>query len=230
MYDGEDLIIAMGVPGSRWSGALRLLSLLTDQVNTSDEKQEWTYDKKATGWHRGCYFGPGHAYGQGFDNLQQYSKQQLLDEFKKPYKHFDGIKIIKSHWFSYDIPLLLEYFPKAKFISFYVDDNDAFRWWHDVGGWDITYPIYDWYENDEKMLKQIAIENMAIKRHFNVQRYDTWQQVTHKLGLGKTRLKMEEILAKDAKFYEFNHKNYENDTTFDVWLSNIFARTKIGII
>ena len=34
MYQGEDLIIAMGVPGSRWSGAIRILSLMYEDFNT----------------------------------------------------------------------------------------------------------------------------------------------------------------------------------------------------
>ena len=45
MYQGEDLIIAMGAPGSRWSGAIRMLSLMYENINTTDNTEEHSYSK-----------------------------------------------------------------------------------------------------------------------------------------------------------------------------------------
>jgi hypothetical protein len=43
-------------------------------------------------------------------------------------------------------------------------DELTFDWWHKCGGWGITHPNYKWYENDERMKRQIAIENTAIRK------------------------------------------------------------------
>ena len=44
----------------------------------------------------------------------------------------------------------------------YNGDAEAFKWWHLVGGWNIKFPYYDWYENDQKLYKHIKIENRLI--------------------------------------------------------------------
>ena len=42
-YTGQDLIIATGAPGSRWSGTLRMITCNTD-INISDETPDRIYD------------------------------------------------------------------------------------------------------------------------------------------------------------------------------------------
>ena len=43
-YNGKDLILAMGAPGSRWSGSIRLLSLMHEEINCSDETEDTEYN------------------------------------------------------------------------------------------------------------------------------------------------------------------------------------------
>jgi len=65
-YEGDDLIIAMGAPGSRWSGSIRAIQTSVD-VNTTDDDSERIYDlvdgEMPLGWHRGAYWGPYHEFG-----------------------------------------------------------------------------------------------------------------------------------------------------------------------
>lgn len=131
-YEGDDLIIAMGAPGSRWSGSIRAIQTSVD-VNTTDDDSERIYDlvdgEMPLGWHRGAYWGPYHEFGNNFDRLDDLTKEEVVSEFKRPFSNWNhGIKIIKSHWFSYHIPLLREWFPKAKLIAFYMPDDFCFDW------------------------------------------------------------------------------------------------------
>jgi len=35
-------------------------------------------------------------------------------------------------------------------------------WWLEAGGWDITYPDYSWYKDDETMFARICEQNQLI--------------------------------------------------------------------
>ena len=255
MYQGEDLILAMGAPGSRWSGAIRILSLMYENINTSDNNNEWNYEKSVSynkylqatrlkdrreepnrqikvGWHRGAYWGPGNPAGDKFDILDTLTKEEIIEEFKKPFANWEsGIKIIKSHWFSYHIPLLRELFPKAILWSFYDTDKICQEWWHTVGGWEISYPNYDWYKDDETMLKQIGIENNNIKDNFNLKRYTTWKETVKELGFPVNIRTPAEIIDMEPKFIDsFKPSMYSNSKNFNKFLDSVFSRKKMGII
>lgn len=261
MYQGEDLIIAMGAPGSRWSGAIRMLSLMYENINTTDNTEEHSYSKVVSrsaytsalkenvpkgkvdegngtvkiGWHRGAYWGPGNPAGNKFDVMNELTKEEIIEEFKKPFTNWDhGIKIIKSHWFSYHIPLLREMFPKAVLWAFYDTDEICLKWWHTVGGWDITYPNYEWYVDDETMLKQIGIENSEIRKYFDLKRYNTWQEAATALGFPTNDTDIrdsDKVLELEPKFLDSYKPNiYNNSRNFSNFLSSIFRRKEMGII
>lgn len=170
-YQGEDLIIAAGTPGSKWSGLLNALSLHKN-VNDEDKaehRQYFIYYKQADtgqvlrmGWHFGVYFGPGNEYGNNFDDMSKLSKEEIIREFAKPYQTWDGVKLIKSHWFAYNLDTLVKHFPKAKIILVWAPDESCFDWWTHLGGWKITFPGYTWYENDQRMKSKIKEENAWI--------------------------------------------------------------------
>lgn len=164
-YFGEDLILATGAPGSGWSGGLRAISF-ANEINNTDITSDNVYcGPSQRGHHYGAYFGPYEQYGHHFDRLNELSKEEIVAEFKKPFRHFGGIKIIKSHQFSYHLDYLVSLFPKARLICFFRETDElTFDWWHKCGGWGITHPNYKWYENDERMKRQIAVENRAIRR------------------------------------------------------------------
>jgi hypothetical protein len=148
---GEDLIILTGVPGSRWSHINKIL-MADPTINRSDCNT--TYRA-----HKGSYFGP-------FDNLRDYSKQELLDIFAQGFEHWNGKKIIKSHWFVYDLDYLAELFPKATIIGVYVPDDVAFRRWKAIGGFDIDYPDYSWFKDDKTMKYRIKEGNAYLLKFF----------------------------------------------------------------
>lgn len=173
MNNGQDLIFATGAPGSKWSRILTTLGL-HPQINNTDKDKFPKYNlltKMASGRtvpvgnHSGAYFGPGNGYGEKFYDLTTLSKQEFLDEISKVFDNFTtGIKIVKSHWFSYgkNLEWLQENFPQAKIILIYNGDDIAFKWWHFVGGWDISFPTYTWYQNDKNMFNKILEENKGI--------------------------------------------------------------------
>lgn len=169
-YEGEDLIFLIGTPGSRWSKTAELIGLSPD-INITDRKpdREWhrpfesiTGEKITVGNHVGAYWGPGNLFGKNFDYIHSLSKQDLLTEFMAAFDTWDKIKIIKSHWFAYNIPYLNNMFPKAKIVLSYMPDHECFYWWQKCGGFGSGYANYSWYENDERMLEQIKEENSHI--------------------------------------------------------------------
>lgn len=240
-YLGEDLIIAMGAPGSRWSGTIRTLTLLHKEINMSDESDNLTYDKeyvttesgrvRSIGWHRGAYWGPYHKQGHKFDKLDSMSKDEIVSEFQKPFSNWDyGTKFIKSHWFSYHIPQLMEMFPRAKFLAVYMKDKECFDWWHEVGGWDIKYPHYTWYNNDERMMNQIKTENSEILKYFDIKQYRHYE-LSNELKLSKDIRTVEQVCSLDKKIEEgFHEKFSQSEQGKDELVDMIIKRTKCGVI
>jgi hypothetical protein len=167
-YAGEDLILATGAPGSGWSGSLRTLSFAAE-VNNSDITPENVYDGPSLrGHHYGAYFGPHEKHGAEFTRLDELSQQEIVAELRRPFCDFGGVKIIKSHQFAYHLDRLASLFPAARFVCcFRETDELTFDWWHKCGGWGISHPRYDWYENDKRMRRQIAMENRAVRRFVN---------------------------------------------------------------
>jgi len=237
-YNGKDVSLAMGAPGSRGSGTIRLLSLMHEEINRSDETEELKYDRyytdeqgreRSIGWHRGAYWGPYHTHGKGFDNISEMTKEQAIAEFKAPYADWDsGIKIVKSHWFSYDIPQLQEWFPEATLLCFYMEDQECFDWWHEVGGWDIKYPHYQWYENDEGMMNGIIAENDQLREHFDLKHYYDYD-LSRDLGLSENIRTVEEMNAIDDKIQTGFGRMFSEDEKMEM-VNIITSRTKVGVI
>ena len=172
MYLGDDLIFATGAPGSRWSRLLTLLSI-HPSINSSDNNSShYSVDIRLpsgktaeVGSHSGAYFGPNNEFGEMFTDLTKLSVDIFLEEIKRPFKNWEtGIKIIKSHWFSYgdNLEWLYSNFPNAKFILIYSENSVAFKWWHVVGGWSIHFPVYTWYKDNKQMFEKISEENLGI--------------------------------------------------------------------
>lgn len=171
-YDGSDLIFLIGTPGSKWSAVHRMLCE-NPKINTTDwsEEKSWGDDVYGLdihgkisnlGVHKGSYWGPGNMYGKNFDRLDSVSKEEMLSEFMDAFENWDKIKIIKSHWFAYNISYLHNLFPKAKLLFCYGGDLESFYWWHKGGGWGMEYANYSWYENDARLLEKIKEENSNI--------------------------------------------------------------------
>lgn len=231
-YKGKDLIIIAGAPGSRWSGIYGKLAQ-HPKVNTSDwndapgMKQELLsngpsklryFDDKVwnkeivsfTGHeisianHFGTYWGPGMKYGNKFDNLHALSKEEVLNELMQPFKNWDGIKVLRSHHWSYNLDYVLALFPECKLVMCYGDSIDCFYWWQKCGGFGMTYPSYSWYKDDIRMMKKIKEENYHILSFCQQKRVDIklW-------NLKELFSELEIPLTEDfsIKFSNFNPEN-----------------------
>ncbi len=212
-YLGEDLILITGAPGTRWSASIQSITSHPD-INLSDQTEERSYERTASyedgkkagiGWHRGVYFGPGHEFGDTFDELESWDKKSLLEEFKKAFSDWDyGTKIIKSHWFAYSLDHLHKCFPKAKIIAYYLPDELCLKWWQVVGGFDIAYPHYDWYKSHKRMLEQIKIENacsikFAAEKGVPFLRYNSLAEVLRALDLDPSKVNYKDVWDRDPK-------------------------------
>jgi hypothetical protein len=196
---GNNIIFATGAPGSKWSRMLSLIGL-HPAINSSDkhkmpkyhQSQIFSNGKVANiGNHSGTYFGPYNGFGENFDDLTKISKEDFLEEIKRPFDNWDeGIKIVKSHWFSYgnNLNWLKENFPDSTIILLYNGEDVAFKWWHFVGGWDITFPVYTWYKDDVTMYNRIKEENQGIvsfarENLIPIKYYNSFRGIFRELGL-----------------------------------------------
>lgn len=174
MINDQQLIFCTGAPGSKWSGIVRKLATCKE-IDNSDCNRERTYAHcNGELKHFGNYFGPGMEYGDFFNRLGEgvVSKEQIVKELDKPYSDGEakGIRLLKSHAFAYALPFLLRTFPESKFLLVWREDNDCFDWWMEAGGFNIKYPNYSWYQNEERMRQQIALENKEILQFSKIQK------------------------------------------------------------
>ena len=75
--------------------------------------------------------------------------------------HNDQNYLIKSHSIAQELTWWIDQFPNSKFIFVFRDYEKSIAWWLNGGGFDITYPKYDWYEDEERM------RNKAIQQQRN---------------------------------------------------------------
>lgn len=224
-YDGEDLVFFTGVPGSKWSGVYKVLAT-SDEANNSDQNDGRSYVatiydsiKNITlsrGMHAGTYYGPSNEYGEAFDDLRSMTKDQFLTELKKPYDDWNGIKILKSHWFLYDLDYILELFPKATIVGVYLPDDIAFKWWKTLGGWDIHFPNYDWFVDDKKMQGDIKEGNAYLLKFFaeksvTMKAYTSYDILASDINLTNCN----EVDYSPAALVGVYNKNKSGDSLFD---------------
>ena len=101
-------IFVAGAPGSKWSSVVKNIYHSPD-IDCSDYSDARTYYHDASGkrelMHLGAYFDPGMEFGDFFDQLDQYTKDQCEAEFDRPFSG-EGIRIIKSHVFANQIDFI----------------------------------------------------------------------------------------------------------------------------
>lgn len=157
-----------GVPGSRWSGIAQEIEASGD-YDTSDRTSDRSYSHAEFSGHVGAYFGTGMEFPASLDT-------DILD---KPFTG-QGKRLHKSHEWSLQLNKIVTVFPDAEIILVYRPDVPSFLWWKEAGGWDISYPNYDWYVNDDTMMEKIQEQNNAILA-FAQKHNLTWKQHnTHK--------------------------------------------------
>lgn len=158
-------IFVAGAPGSKWSSVTKNI-YYSPSVDQSDYSEDRTYWHDAPGqlelMHIGAYFDPGMEFGDFFDELENYTKEECEAEFDRPFTS-NGVRIIKSHVFANKIDVLRERWPECPIICVHRPDDACLGWWVKCGEFYITYPTYhDYYENLPKMAKIIAKQNEGI--------------------------------------------------------------------
>ena len=161
-------IFVAGAPGSKWSSVVKNI-YYSPSVDSSDYSDERTYYHNAAGemqlMHLGAYFDPGMEFNLP-ELMIMLTKEQAEELFDAPFSG-NGIRIIKSHIFSYaeNIEYLKKLWPECPVVLVHRSDDSCLGWWVKCGHFDITYPSYSLYYKDLKtMAKIIAIQNIGIEQ------------------------------------------------------------------
>lgn len=155
-------IFVSGAPGSKWSSVVKNIYYSPD-IDSTDSSPQREYYHDATGeyqlMHMGVYWGPAMEFGNNFENLDKYSKEETEREFDKPFSG-TGIRIIKSHVFGYHIDYIKKTWPNCPIIIVDRSDDACLGWWVKCGEFNITYPLYrDYYKDLRQMAVCIKREN-----------------------------------------------------------------------
>ena len=157
-------IFFTGVPGSKWSGIAQILES-DSAFNTSDRMPEREYAHNTYSGHKGAYFGQG---------MEFYPDPTKVDQ---AWHGGDGIKIVKSHDWAYMLDVIKPGFIDDWAMLVYRPNEVSNAWWHQAGGFEISYPNYSHYKNSENMFDAIKEQNNNILR-FAHKHNATWNYFT----------------------------------------------------
>lgn len=157
-------IFFTGVPGSKWSGIAQILES-NKEFNISDRSSERTYCHNEYSGHVGAYFGRG---------MEFYPDPMKVDQ---AWENDNGIKLVKSHDWAYMLDVIKPGFVNDWVMLVYRPNEVSNDWWHEAGGFNITYPDYSAYENNSKMRHAIAEQNDAMMK-FAHKHDATWNHFT----------------------------------------------------
>ena len=163
-------IFVAGAPGSKWSSVVKNI-YYSASIDQTDYSAARTYSHDAPGemtlMHLGAYFDPGMEFGDFFDNLDQYTKEQCETEFDRPFSG-SGIRIIKSHVFAHHLEFIKRTWPDCAIVLVHRSSDSCLGWWVKCGHFDITYPDYSkYYQNLRQMSQIISVQNQAIESSMN---------------------------------------------------------------
>ena len=162
-----DRIFFTGVPGSRWSSVAQTLEQISG-INTSDHSGARQYSANGQfNRHTGAYFGHEMEFRPILD-------AKYLD---MAWTNPGGCKIVKSHEWAYRLNDITNAFPNDWIMMVYRPDASSYAWWHEAGGFNISYPSYKWYKNHAHMLGEIAIQNDEILKFAHAHDL-TWSSFT----------------------------------------------------
>lgn len=195
-------IFIAGAPGSKWSSMCKNI-YYSPSIDRSDYSNERTYYHDASGkmelMHLGAYFDPGMEFELP-ESMSTLTKEQAEELFDKPFSG-EGVRIIKSHIFSYyeNIQYLKELWPECPVILVHRDNDACLGWWVRCGHFTITYPKYDKYYVDlRNMSKIIDRQNAGI--------LDAWDN--YEGFIARTNREVMELLRIEPAPLEYA-QNYE---------------------
>ena len=157
-------IFVAGAPGSKWSSVVKNI-YYSASIDRSDYSDARTYYHDASGqrelMHLGAYFDPGMESDLPED-INNHSREYLEAIFDKEFSG-TGIRIIKSHIFSNHIDFIKKTWPDCPVVLVHRDDDACLGWWVKCGHFDITYPLYNtYYKNLRIMAGIIKQQNTGI--------------------------------------------------------------------
>ena len=163
-----DKIFMIGVPGSRWSGIAQNIEDNIAGFNVTDRCDRRTYRHHNFSGHLGAYFGTGWEFDTNIDEAN----------LAAPYLYTTGTRILKSHEWAYQLNDIRARYPGAWIMLVYRPDMSCYSWWHEAGGFAISYPDYrPYYRDSANMLCEIVKQNQAIMQ-FAQQHDAEWQHVS----------------------------------------------------
>jgi hypothetical protein len=178
MQNGIELpkrIFFTGAPGSRWSGIAQTIENLNG-FNTSDRNDNRVHYRKGIG--RGGNIGKMHGHnGSYFGHEMEFEAILDADYLDQAWSNLSGTRIIKSHEWAYKIEEIKNKFPDDWIMLVYRPDMVSYSWWHELGGFKISYPKYTWYKDSPTMLGEIIKINSHILE--SAYKYNlTWNYLT----------------------------------------------------
>ena len=161
-----DRIFFTGVPGSRWSGIAQILESL-EGFNTTDRSPERSYLHNGFTGHKGAYFG----------RLMEFDAKLDSEYIDSAWGSGSGTKLVKSHDWAYSLDRIRLKFPTDWMMLVHRPNTESFDWWKSAGGFDIAYPSYAAYQNDQIMQREISWQNQAVL-NFAEENSLTWSRFT----------------------------------------------------
>jgi len=159
-------IFVAGAPGSKWSSVVKNI-YYSPSIDRSDSSQARQYYHDTTGqsspMHLGAYWDPGMEFDIPED-CSGMSKTTAESIFDQPFSGV-GTRIIKSHVFCLpsNIEWLRHTWPGYPIVLVYRDTDACIGWWYRCGGWDIDYPNYHaYYQNNANLVRQVQRQNAGI--------------------------------------------------------------------
>lgn len=191
-------IFLIGAPGSKCNLVCKSIYWSLD-IDHSDYSPERTYYNSLISSvepiELGSWFGPGMEFGNWFEKINDYSKEQCEAEFDRPFKpNSQGIRIIKSHVLAHHLYFIAATWPDSVIVSCYRNHDACLGWWIRSGHFGISYPKYDHYQNNfETIAKAIEKQNKDILRFNASLKSETVSdnnQLCDKLGIARAANKV----------------------------------------
>ncbi len=157
-------VFITGAPGSAWGRIEAQIRKSTDVVDSTNFQPylQDNIDNSTNHIHK--FYGPYQQHGERFDVMHLMGPDAVMEEIDKSFDPSDirPIRFVRCHWFAYQLDWIKEHLPQVDIISVFRESQMSYDWWHQSGGWSITYPNYKWYATSENMMRQIKVENDCI--------------------------------------------------------------------
>jgi len=144
-------IFFTGIPGCGWSVMAQTIERI-EGFNTSDRTSDRFFSHTSGARHMGAYFGQGMEFGLDLNP----------DNIDRPWTDLGGTRIIKSHDWALHLDEIKQKYPNDWIVLVYRAELISMERWLGAGGFNIKYPNYSDYQNEDIMLKHMRRCNKAM--------------------------------------------------------------------